>query len=235
MKKINIAIDGYSACGKSTTAKALAAAVGYTYVDSGAMYRAVTYYFLQNNISVSNPREIARALANISIRFIVNSVTGQFETFLNGLRVEDEIRQMEVTEWVSEVSTISAVRKAMVIEQRKMSKKKGVVMDGRDIGTVVLPDAELKIFMKADPDVRAERRQKELFDKDQLVDFEEVKANLGKRDRIDSSREDSPLMQTEDSEVIDTTYMTIDEQVDQAVSMALQRMYQKTKVETEQQ
>jgi len=224
MKKINIAIDGHSACGKSTTAKALANELGYIYVDSGAMYRAVTYYFIQNNISLTNPKDIERALANISIRFVVNSVTEEQETFLNGLRVEDEIRMMEVTEMVSEISAIPAVRKAMVSQQKKMARLKGVIMDGRDIGTVVLPDAELKIFMTADPDIRTERRQKELFDKDQLVDFDVVRANLAKRDKIDSTREDSPLVKAEEAEIMDTTYMTFDEQVDLAISLVMASM-----------
>jgi len=224
MKKINIAIDGHSACGKSTTAKALAIELGYIYVDSGAMYRAVTHYFIENNISLTNPKDIERALANITIRFVVNSVTEEQETFLNGLRVEDEIRMMEVTEKVSEISAIPAVRKAMVSQQKKMAKLKGVIMDGRDIGTVVLPDAELKIFMTADRDIRTERRQKELFDKDQLVDFDVVRANLAKRDKIDSTREDSPLMKAEDAEIIDTTYMTFDEQVDYAISLVMASM-----------
>lgn len=224
MKKINIAIDGHSACGKSTTARAVASDLGYIYVDSGAMYRAVTYYFIQKNISITNPKEIERALANISIRFVVNEEDGKQEIFLNGLRVEEEIRQMDVTEKVSEVSAISSVRKAMVSEQRKLARKKGVIMDGRDIGSVVLPDAELKIFMTADPDVRAERRQKELFDKDQLVDFEVVRENLAKRDKIDSTREDSPLIKVEDADIIDTTFMSFDEQVDLIIHLATGRM-----------
>jgi cytidylate kinase len=140
---------------------------------------------------------------------------------------------MEVTERVSEVSALSAVRKAMVNQQRKMAKMKGVIMEGRDIGTVVLPDAELKIFMTADQDVRTERRQKELFDKDQLVDFEVVKANLAKRDKLDSTREDSPLMKAEDAEIIDTTYMTFDEQVDNAISLVMARLLEKSNKEKE--
>ena len=227
MRKINIAIDGHSACGKSTTAKAVAHLLGYVYIDSGAMYRAVTYYFLENNISLSNPKEIDKALANISIRFVVSTSTGIQGIFLNGIRIEDEIRQMEVTEKVSEVSTISAVRKAMVAEQRRMAKKKGVIMDGRDIGSVVLPEAELKIFMTADPDIRTERRQKELFEKDQLVDFEVVKANLLKRDKIDSTRADSPLIRVEDAEIIDTSFMTFDEQVDHIINLATGKILQK--------
>ena len=233
MKKINIAIDGFSACGKSTTAKALAKELNYTYVDSGAMYRAVTYYFIENNIALTNPKNIEKALTNINITFVVNSTTGESDTFLNGLRVEEEIRKMPVTEKVSEVSTISSIRKALVAQQRKMAKKKGVVMDGRDIGTVVMPEADLKIFMKADPDVRAERRQKELFDKNQLVDFDVVKNNLAKRDKIDSTREDSPLKQAADAEILDTTYMTTDEQIEYALNLAMGSMYFKSQQTTE--
>jgi cytidylate kinase len=226
MKKINIAVDGHSACGKSTTAKRVAKELGYLYIDSGAMYRAVTYYFLENNIALTNPKEIDDALANITIRFVVNSKTGFQEIFLNGIRVEEEIRRMEVTDKVSEVSAISAVRKAMVKEQQKLARKKGVIMDGRDIGSVVLPEAELKIFMTADPDIRAERRQKELFEDDKLIDFEVVKANLLKRDKIDSSRADSPLVRVKDAEVIDTTYMTFEEQVEHIVNLATGKILQ---------
>ncbi len=233
MKKINIAIDGFSACGKSTTAKAMARELGYTYVDSGAMYRAVTYYFMENNVALTNPKSIQKALENINITFVLNSTTGECDTFLNGLRVEEEIREMPVTERVSEVSTISSIRSVMVAQQRKMAKRNGVVMDGRDIGTVVMPDAELKIFMIADPDVRAERRQKELFDKNQLVDFEVVKNNLAKRDKIDSTREDSPLKQASDAEIIDTTYMTTDEQLEYALNLVMGRMYLNSQQETE--
>jgi cytidylate kinase len=230
MRKINIAIDGHSACGKSSTAKAVAKVLGYTYVDSGAMYRAATYYFIENNITRTNPKEIDQALSNIKISFVVNSETGLSETFLNGLRIEDEIRKMEVTEAVSEVSAISSVRKAMVAEQRKMARKKGIVMDGRDIGSVVLPDAELKVFMTADQDVRTERRQKELFEKDVLVDFDVVKENILKRDKIDSSREDSPLVQAEDAKVVDNTFMTFDEQVDKILGMASAKIAESSSV-----
>ena len=224
MKKVNIAIDGFSACGKSTTAKAMARELGYLYVDSGAMYRAVTLYFLDHNITLTNPREVQKVLDNIKITFHVNPKTGETETFLNVLRVEEEIRTMRVTEHVSQVSALSPVRKAMVSQQQKFGKKKGVVMDGRDIGTVVFPDAALKIFMIADMNIRAERRQKELFEKNQLVDFEEVKANLARRDAIDSTREDSPLKQADDALIIDTTYLTLDEQIEEGLNLATSRI-----------
>ena len=224
MKKVNIAIDGFSACGKSTTAKAMARELGYLYVDSGAMYRAVTLYFLDHNITLTNPREVQKALDNIKITFHVNPKTGETETFLNVLRVEEEIRTMRVTEHVSQVSALSPVRKAMVSQQQKFGKKKGVVMDGRDIGTVVFPDAALKIFMIADMNIRVERRQKELFEKNQLVDFEEVKANLARRDAIDSTREDSPLKQADDALIIDTNYLTLDEQIEEGLNLATSRI-----------
>ena len=224
MKKVNIAIDGFSACGKSTTAKAMARELGYLYVDSGAMYRAVTLYFLDHNITLTNPREVQKALDNIKITFHVNPKTGETETFLNVLRVEEEIRTMRVTEHVSQVSALSPVRKAMVSQQQKFGKKKGVVMDGRDIGTVVFPNAALKIFMIADMNIRVERRQKELFEKNQLVDFEEVKANLARRDAIDSTREDSPLKQADDALIIDTTYRTLDEQIEEGLNLATSRI-----------
>jgi len=224
MKKINIAVDGFSACGKSTTAKAIARELGYSYIDSGAMYRAVTLYFLNNNITITNPKEVVKALDDISITFERNSRTGDTETFLNGLRVEEEIRTMIVTEYVSQVSTLLAVRRSMVSQQRKYGRKKGVVMEGRDIGTVVFPDAELKIFMVAERDVRAERRQKEFFDKDQLVNYDVILENLIKRDKIDSTRNDSPLMRAEGSELLDTTYLTTDEQIEEGLNMATRKI-----------
>lgn len=224
MKKINIAIDGHSACGKSTTARSMAKVLNYRYVDSGAMYRAVTQYFIKNNVTITNPKNVERALENIIVSFELNSKTGESDTFLNGLRVENEIRLMEVTEAVSEVSALSPVRKAMVAQQKKLARKKGVIMDGRDIGTVVLPDAELKIFMSADINVRTLRRQKELMEKNQPLDFNVVKDNLERRDEIDSSREDSPLRQADDAIIMDTTYLTIDEQVDEGLILATTRM-----------
>jgi cytidylate kinase len=214
MKKIVIALDGYSSCGKSTTAKLVAAELGYAYIDTGAMYRAVTHYFLQHHVSLTNPKEIREALKNIEVDFHYNPKTGRNEVFLNGLNVEDEIRKMYISNQVSEVSVVPEVRHAMVAQQQKMGRKRGVVMDGRDIGTAVFPDAEVKIFMTADVDTRARRRQEELLQKKQLVNLDEIKENLQKRDHIDSTREESPLRRADDAHLLDTSHMTIDEQVD---------------------
>jgi CMP/dCMP kinase len=222
-RKIVIAIDGYSACGKSTTAKKVANVLGYRYIDSGAMYRAVTLRFLDDHIALTNPKEVSRALKDIQISFKLNS-SNQSETFLNGLNVERKIRSMRVSEMVSQVSTIKAVRDAMVELQRKMGREKGVIMDGRDIGTTVFPNAELKCFMTADMLVRAFRRQRELLERDQMVDLDEVMENLIRRDKIDTSRAESPLRQASDAVVIDTTFITLDEQVDEVVRLALARM-----------
>ncbi|MFY0626220.1 MAG: (d)CMP kinase [Reichenbachiella sp.] len=224
MKKIIIAIDGFSACGKSSTAKATAKTLNYSYIDTGAMYRAVTLYFLDNHIELTNPKSVSKALSNIDISFHFNEKTGVNDTYLNGLNVENEIRKMEVAQYVSEVSADKTVRDAMVAQQRKMGKAKGVVMDGRDIGTAVFPDAHLKVFMTADVDVRAERRQKELFDRDQLVDLSEVKDNLISRDKQDTSREENPLRQADDAVVVDTTHMFFEEQVDEIVQLATAKM-----------
>ena len=222
LKKIVIAIDGYSACGKSTTAKEVAKILGYRYIDSGAMYRAVTVYFLEHHISLSNPKEIKKALFNINISFKVNA-KGATETYLNGLNVEKDIRKMRVSENVSPVSAIKEVRVAMVEQQRKLGKEKGIVMDGRDIGTVVFPNAELKFFMTADMLVRAFRRQKELLELDKLVDLDTVIENIESRDRIDTTRKESPLRKADDAVVIDTTHITIDEQVDEVIRLAVSK------------
>ncbi|ELR71881.1 Cytidylate kinase [Fulvivirga imtechensis AK7] len=224
MKKIVLAIDGYSACGKSTTAKAVAIILGYTYIDSGAMYRAVTLYFHQHHVSLTNKKDIIKALANIDITFHPNEKTGVAETFLNGLNVENEIRKMYISENVSQVSSIVEVREAMVAQQKKLGKKKGVVMDGRDIGTVVFPDAELKIFMQADIYVRAGRRQAELLEREQLIDLGVIIENLKKRDHIDSTREVSPLRKATDAVTLDTTFLTFEEQVDEVVSLAVTKI-----------
>lgn len=221
-RKIVIAIDGYSACGKSTTAKEVARILGYRYIDSGAMYRAVTLYFLDNHISLSNPKEIVRALSQIHISFKVNS-KGASETYLNNLNVEKEIRKMRISEKVSPVSALKEVRVAMVDQQRRMGKERAIVMDGRDIGTVVFPNAELKFFMTADMIVRAIRRQKELLENDKLVDLDEVIENIAERDRIDTTRKESPLRKANDAIVIDTTHITIDEQVDEVVRQAVSK------------
>lgn len=221
-KKIVIAIDGYSACGKSTTAKQVANVLGYRYIDSGAMYRAVTLYFLDHHVALTNPKEVSKALHQIQISFKVNSKNIS-ETYLNGLNVERQIRNMRVSENVSQVSTIKEVRMALVENQRRMGKEKGVVMDGRDIGTVVFPQAELKLFMTAEVLIRAFRRQRELLNRDQLVDLDEVIDNLIQRDKIDTARTESPLRQADDALLIDTTHISIDEQVDEVIRMALSK------------
>src|SRR5260221_14508580 len=226
MRKITIAIDGYSACGKSTTAKEVAAILGYRYIDSGAMYRAVTLYFLDNHISLTNPKEIEKALYQIHLTFYVNS-HGVTEIFLNGVNVEKKIRKMRISENVSQVSTIKEVRHAMVSQQRKFGKDKGIVMDGRDIGSVVFPDAELKLFLTADIQVRAYRRQQELLERDQLVDLDTILSNITERDRIDSTRKESPLIKAKDAIGLDTTPITIDEQVDEVVRMAVSKILSK--------
>lgn len=223
LNRLIIAIDGYSACGKSTTARSAARILGYRYIDTGAMYRAVTLYFLEHHVSLTNPREIDKALQQINISFRVNAA-GESETFLNGLNVEQAIRELRVAENVSQVSALRAVRIKLVEQQRKIGKQKGVVMDGRDIGTVVFPDADLKFFMTADILVRAMRRQRELLEKDILADLDSVIENLRERDRIDTTRAESPLRQAHDAIVIDTTHLTIDEQVDEVVRRAVSLM-----------
>lgn len=220
MKKIVIAIDGYSACGKSSTAKEVASKLNYSYIDTGAMYRAVTYFFLQHYIILTNPKEVSKALDNIHIDFIFNTRLQRSETYLNGLNVEEKIRKMEVSQKVSEVSALPEIRKSLVAQQRKMGKKKGVVMDGRDIGTVVFADAELKIFMNADFIVRAERRQKELLERGYLINLDEVMENLRKRDFLDTTRKESPLKKAEDAIEINTTHLTMEEQVEEIINLA---------------
>ena len=223
MQKIIVAIDGFSACGKSTTAKQVAKILGYRYIDSGAMYRAVTLYFMEHHVSLTNQKEILAALGEIKIEFHANNA-GVSETFLNSSNVERKIRKMKVSESVSQISTIREVRLAMVEQQRKMGKHKGIVMDGRDIGTVVFPGAELKVFLTAELLVRAFRRQRELLEKEDMVDLDTIIANLLTRDEIDSNRKESPLVKAPDALVIDTTHITIDEQVDEVVRLALSRM-----------
>lgn len=214
MNKIVIAIDGYSGTGKSSTAKQVASRLGYIYIDSGAMYRAVTYYFLSNEINYAKAKDIASSLADCQIAFDGTSV------LLNGKNIDHEIRTMEVNQNVSPVSAISEVRSKLVDQQRILGKQKGVVMDGRDIGTVVFPDAELKVFMTADMDVRAERRRKELVKKGIEEDLQVIKDNLKERDQIDSSREDSPLKMAKDAREIDTSNLTLNQQIDKIVEMA---------------
>lgn len=228
MLKIIIALDGYSSCGKSTTARAVAAQLGYSYIDTGAMYRAVSLYFHQHYVSLTNPKEIQKALEDIHITFHRNIESGKNETFLNGLNIENEIRKMYIANMVSEVSAITVVRHAMVAQQQKMGKSKGVVMDGRDIGTKVFPDAELKIFMTADPIIRAQRRQIELLERGDAVDLDEILENIQKRDYIDTHREEGPLRQADDAILLDTSFMTLDEQADFVVNLADQKIGQLT-------
>jgi cytidylate kinase len=220
MPKIVIAIDGHSSCGKSTTAKAVAARMGYGYIDTGAMYRAVSLYFIQEKVLITSHRDVMNALENIHIAFKFNPKTGKNETCLNGLNVEEEIRKMYISNFVSEVSAIPEVRWAMVAQQQKMGRRRGVVMDGRDIGTKVFPDAEVKVFMTADTYTRARRRQQELLEKGEMVNLEDIVQNLKKRDLIDSTRAESPLIQAPDAELLDTTYMTLEEQIDWVIELA---------------
>ncbi|GAB4491253.1 MAG: (d)CMP kinase [Saprospiraceae bacterium] len=222
MKRIIIAIDGYSACGKSTLAKGLAKSLHYAYLDSGAMYRAVTLYFLDNQIDYNDEAAVEKALEHIEIHF--ERIEGQNRTFLNGEDVERKIREMRVTEHVSRVSAISAVRRAMVRQQQAMGKRRGLVADGRDIGTVVFPDAELKIFLVADLDVRTSRRHLELAANGIDAEWEDVKKNLLERDRIDSTRADSPLRQAEDAVVIDNTLLSVEEQLEKALALAREKI-----------
>lgn len=224
MRKIIIAIDGYSACGKSTTAKEVAKELRYRYIDSGAMYRAVTLYFLDHHVSLTNPKEVSKALHEIHITFR-NNAKGTSEAYLNNLNVESVIRDMRIAERVSEVSAIADVRHAMVEQQRKMGKEKGIVMDGRDIGTVVFPEADLKLFLTADMHVRAYRRQQELLERDELIDLQDIIANLQKRDHLDSTRKESPLRQAEDALLLDTSHITIDEEVDEVIRLAVERIF----------
>jgi CMP/dCMP kinase len=226
MKKIIITIDGWSSCGKSTLAKQLAKALNYIYVDSGAMYRAITLYFLRNHIDWTDKKEVKKALENISFEFVYNSKSEQSEIFLNDENVEYVIRDLVVAEKVSDVAAIKEVRDYAVAQQQKMGKNRGIVMDGRDIGTVVFPDAELKIFMTADNAVRVERRFQELYEKNPNITLEEVKNNLELRDYIDSHREVSPLRQAEDAIVLNNTNLTEKEQFQKAFKWAQEHIEQ---------
>ena len=215
MKKITIAIDGHSSCGKSTMAKDLARTVGYVYVDTGAMYRCVTLYALRHGLFTAdgiNEAALREEMPNIQISFQFNAETGRPDTYLNGELVENDIRTMEVSNHVSPIATLGLVREAMVAQQQQMGKDKGVVMDGRDIGTVVFPDAELKIFVTASAEVRAQRRFDELKGKGMEADYEDILKNVQERDYIDSHREVSPLRQAEDAILLDNSHMTIPEQ-----------------------
>jgi len=219
MKKIIITIDGWSSCGKSTLAKQLAKELGYVYIDSGAMYRAITLYFLRHHIDWTSTEEVRTALEDIVLEFNYNEKSGQSEIFLNGENVEYLIRDLVIAEKVSEVSSIKAVRIYAVAAQQKMGSTKGIVMDGRDIGTTVFPDAELKIFMTADISVRVERRFKEMFEKNPNITIEEVKSNLEMRDYIDSNREVSPLRKADDAVVIDNTNISMEQQLKFALNI----------------
>jgi len=223
-KKIIIAIDGWSSCGKSTLAKQLAKELGYIYIDSGAMYRAMTLYFLRNHIDWTNDQEVKEAIENITLEFLPNPQTGESEIYLNGENVEYVIRDLVVAEKVSDVASIGFVRTFAVAQQQKMGADKGIVMDGRDIGTTVFPNAELKIFMTADNMVRVERRFKEMFAKNPNTSIEEVKTSLEMRDYIDSHREISPLQKAADAIVLDNTNLLPIEQFEQALALVKQKI-----------
>jgi cytidylate kinase len=223
-KKIVITIDGWSSCGKSTLAKQLAKALGYLYVDSGAMYRAITLYFLRNNVDLDEKKEVKEALKSISLEFVFSPKSNDSEIYLNEENVEYLIRDLVIAEKVSDVAAIREVREFAVAQQQKMGTKKGIVMDGRDIGTVVFPKAELKIFMTADNAIRVQRRFKELFEKNPNISVEEVKDNLEMRDYIDSHREISPLRKAKDAIELDNTNLTEKEQFNKAKAWAEERI-----------
>lgn len=215
--RIVIAIDGVSSCGKSTLAKQLAGALGYIYVDTGAMYRAVTLYMLEKQIDISNHELVKNALEHINIMF--QQINGYNTCFLNGKNVEDEIRSLRVSEFVSEVSAIPVVREKLVAIQQEMANQQDLIMDGRDIGTVVFPDAKVKLFITADPKIRAQRRFLELQKKNIPSDIEEIEENLRKRDYIDSTRDHSPLRQAEDAILIDNSFINVQEQFEKALKI----------------
>ncbi|MDE6446575.1 MAG: (d)CMP kinase [Alistipes sp.] len=224
--KIIIAVDGFSSCGKSTFAKAIAARLGYIFIDTGAMYRAVTLFALENGAIVSgivDEEAVERLLDRIAITFRFNPARGASDIYVNGDLVEGKIRTIEVSNCVSQVSAIPAVRKKLVAMQQEMGGRRGVVMDGRDIGTVVFPDAELKLFMTADPKVRAQRRYDELTAKGQHVTLEEIERNVRERDAADMSRAISPLRQAADAVVLDNSHMTVDEQMEWFMKLFAER------------
>ena len=215
MKKITIAIDGFSSCGKSTMAKDLAREIGYIYIDSGAMYRAVTLYSIENSIFQNDKidtKRLEKHINDIHISFHLNSETGRPDTYLNGKNVENKIRTKDVSSHVSSIAALSFVREAMVAQQQEMGKAKGIVMDGRDIGTTVFPDAELKIFVTASPEIRAQRRYDELKAKGEDISFDEILENVKQRDYIDQNRKVSPLRKADDALLLDNSYMTISQQ-----------------------
>ena len=224
MKKIIITLDGYSSCGKSTLAKQMAAHLNYVFIDSGAMYRGITLYFIRHGIDVTNSDAVIEALKHIHLAFKLNEKTGRADMYLNDENVEEEIRGLEVSNQVSQVAALEHVRIFSVAQQQLMGGQKGIVMDGRDIGTTVFPEAELKIFITASPEVRVERRYQELVAKDPAITKAEIKANLEMRDHIDSTREFSPLKQAHDALVLDNSNLTREEQLDLALSWAQERI-----------
>jgi cytidylate kinase len=222
VKKINIAIDGYSSCGKSTIAKSIAEIINYIYVDTGAMYRAVTLHALTCGAienGVVNVEKVITELPELRIYFQYNEDAKVSETFLNGVNVENKLRNLEIAGYVSKISTIKEVRVKLVELQQNMTDAKGVVMDGRDIGTVVLPDAELKLFMTADNEVRAKRRFKELEERGEHISLAQVIKNINDRDELDVNRKESPLRQADDAEILDNTFLTIEEQLAFAINL----------------
>lgn len=218
-QKIIIAIDGYSACGKSTIAKALAKKLDYHYIDSGAMYRAITLYFLRENVNLQDIESVNAALESIKLSFDNNERTGESEIMLNEENVSRAVRDMLVAEKVSEVAAIKEVRQAAVAQQQRLGKKRGIVMDGRDIGTVVFPDAELKLFMNADPAIRVKRRFEEQYEKEPTTTIEEVRTNLELRDYIDSNREESPLRKADDAVLLDNSNLSREEQLVKVIGL----------------
>lgn len=226
-RKITIAIDGYSSTGKSTVAKQLAKHLNYIYVDTGAMYRAVTLYALENNIISQtdfHKEALKAALNNINLSFVYNKDKGYGEIFLNGVNVENDIRSLNVSEYVSSIATISEVRQKLVKQQQEFGKDKGVVMDGRDIGTVVFPDADLKVFMTANAKERAQRRYNELIDRGDDVTYAEIYNNVVERDKIDTTRKDSPLKKAPDAIEIDNSYLTLEDQFHTLLQLAKDRI-----------
>jgi cytidylate kinase len=226
-KKLTIAIDGFSSCGKSTLAKALANKLDYVFIDTGAMYRAVAYYCLQKGFISNqhlNKEEIVNSLNEIEIHFEKNDVTKKLDVFLNDLNIESKIRTLEISELVSKIASIKEVRQKLVAEQQKMGIKGGVVMDGRDIGSVVFPSAELKFFVTASPEIRTERRFLELKPTEPEITKEEVKKNLVERDHLDSTRAESPLIQVEDAILIDNSNLNQEEQLELALKYVQERL-----------
>ena len=226
-KKITIAIDGYSSCGKSTLAKSLASRLDYSYVDTGAMYRAVTLYCMKHslvNADSVNTSEIVEKLSDISLSFVYDPQTNTSLIYLNGENIESQIREMDVSNHVSKISTIKEVRTKMVQIQQQMGVEKGVVMEGRDIGTIVFPDAELKLFMTADMETRVKRRYKEMREKEIDVSMDEVRENVTSRDYEDTHREESPLLQAEDAIVLDNTNLDLDQQLQKALEFAEEKI-----------